>query len=163
MVEHATRTDGDASKDFFVVSSKHPLGHKLMQTYGLIEKGYETRCQPADLERGESSLEYLPGRQRRYTITEEGELARWTELRALWTRFWVSMVGGLGLIAPMLLMVLHRDRTTALATTSGSVFVFAAILTFSTRASPEIAIGAVAAYAAVLVVFVGSSLPASTA
>lgn len=38
---------------------------------------------------------------------------------------------------------------------------FCSCLGFSTKAPPEVAVGAVAAYAAVLVVFVGSSLPPS--
>lgn len=166
MAEHGAKTAGNASKDLFVASSKHPLGHKLMQAYGLIEEieeGFQMRCQTADSESGRVHQEYLPGKQRRFTIAEEYERktaeARWREWYALWTRFCFSMLGGVGVIAPMLLMVLHQNRTTALATTSCSVFLFALVLAFATKAPPEVAVGAVAAYAAVLVVFVGSSLP----
>jgi hypothetical protein len=168
MVEHRAKAAGKASKDFFVACSKHPLNHKLMQAYGLIkeiEEGFQLRCQPADPESGGVYQEYLPGKQRRFTIAEEDDRktaeARWREWYALWTRFWFSMLGGVGVIAPMLLMVLHQNRATALATTSCSVFLFALVLAFATKAPPEVAVNAVAAYAAVLVAFVGSSLPPS--
>jgi len=168
MVEHGAKTAGDVSKDFFVASSKHPLSHKLMQAYGLIEEieeGFQLRCQPADLKSGGVYQAYLPGKQRRFTRAEEDERktteAKLQKLYDLWTRFWFSMLGGIGVIAPMLLMVLHQNRATALATASCSVFLFALVLAFTTKAPPEVAISAVAAYAAVLVVFVGSSLPPS--
>ncbi len=140
MVEHGAKKAGDASKDFFVASSKHPLSHKLMQTYGLIEEieeGFQLRCQPADPGSGGVYQQYLPGEQRRFTIAEEDERktskARWREWYALWTRFWFSMLGGVGVIAPMLLMVLHQSRATALATTSCSVFLFALVLAFQQK------------------------------
>jgi hypothetical protein len=54
------------------------------------------------------------------------------------------------------------DRTTALATTSGSVLLFAILFAAFMHMPPEVAIGAVSAYATVLVVFVGSTLPPAT-
>lgn len=70
----------------------------------------------------------------------------------------MSIFGGLALIAPMLTMALHDDHAAALAVTSGSVVFFAIIVAVFTPASPEVALGAVSAYAAGLVVFVGSTL-----
>lgn len=66
------------------------------------------------------------------------------------------------LISPMLLMVLHSDRTTSLATTSVATMLFALALAISGRdlAGKDV-LGAVAAYAAVLVVFVGTSITPS--
>jgi len=54
------------------------------------------------------------------------------------------------------LMVYHKDLTTSTATTSVAVIIFAVIMSLYTDATPEVVVGAVAAYAAVLVVFVGT-------
>lgn len=162
MVEHAERTDDDVSKDLFVISSKRWLDHTLMLNQGVIREDWTTTPTREPI--------YLPGGQRihanaqkrkerneRQHAEEKKRLER--SLEAKWKRFWMSIFGGVALIAPMLLMVLHNDRTTALATTSGSVLLFAIIVAVFTEAPPDITIGAVSAYAAVLVVFVGSALP----
>jgi len=69
-----------------------------------------------------------------------------------------GVVGGLSLIGPMLLMILRTDRLTALITTSVSTMLFALVVAkfAEESSSPEI-MGITAAYAAVLVVFVGAS------
>lgn len=160
MVEHAAKTDGDIAKDLFVLSSKKELSHRLMQDKGAIEKGWELYCMPEAPKGGET---YLPGGQRRRVNEEKDQLrreeAKRKSVRARWERFGMGLFGGIALIAPMLLMVLHRDRTTALATTSASVILFAVAVAFLPLASPDLTIAVVAAYAAVLVVFVGASLP----
>lgn len=93
------------------------------------------------------------------------------------------MTVGAALISPMLIMVLHSSRTTSLITTAICVFAFASTLvvfntaaywfaeamqgSHGTRSSQVMGdmlqvkdiIGATAAYAAVLVVFVGLSTP----
>lgn len=146
MVEHAARTDGDISRDLFVLSSAKPLSCKLMLGKTIIEENVSEPRQ---------DWEILPGWQRR-------ELFRKRTWRARSERFGMAIFGGVALIAPMLLMVLHRDRTTALTTTSVSTLLFAVIVANFTTSQPEAAVGAVAAYAAVLVVFVGATLPAPT-
>lgn len=163
MVEHAAKTDGDIAKDLFVPSSKKPLSHRLMQEKGVIEMGWESCCVPEEPKPGDT---YLPGGQRR-RVNEEKERLRQEEMkrktfRARWERFGMGVFGGIALIAPMLLMVLYRDRTTALTTTSVSMILFAIIISFLPIASPDLALAAVAAYAAVLVVFVGAALPQPT-
>lgn len=67
----------------------------------------------------------------------------------------MALIGGLSLISPMLIMVLHKDLLTTLLTTSISVLIFGFILALYLK-SPETVMGVVAAYAAVLVVFVGA-------
>lgn len=80
-----------------------------------------------------------------------------SSLNAFWKRLYMAMFGGIALVGPMLLMVLYKHLLTSLLTASISVFVFAlTVATFSTG-SPETVLAAVAAYAAVLVVFVGTS------
>jgi cell division protein FtsW (lipid II flippase) len=76
--------------------------------------------------------------------------------KALLGRFIMALFGGVALVGPMLLMVLHNDLATTLSTASIAVFLFAAVVAFGSAAPPEVLVGAVAAYAAVMVVFVGA-------
>lgn len=74
-------------------------------------------------------------------------------------RFWFGLVGGLALIGPMLLMVLLRAHGIAvsLITASLSTILFALLMAKFSDQSPVALVGTTAAYAAVMVVFVGSS------
>ncbi|OBT70322.1 hypothetical protein VE03_00191 [Pseudogymnoascus sp. 23342-1-I1] len=75
-------------------------------------------------------------------------------------RFWFGIAGGLALIAPMLLILLHHDKVTALATASVATVMFAVTMAFyhEADASPLALVGATAAYSAVLIVLVGTKL-----
>jgi hypothetical protein len=57
----------------------------------------------------------------------------------------------------MLLMVLFNNQTVSLATTSVAVFEFASVVPAYSNGPVEGLVGVVAAYAAVMVVFVGAS------
>lgn len=75
-----------------------------------------------------------------------------------------AMIGGVSLIAPMLIMVLHLGLVTSLVTTSLFVFAFSLVLVlleFVTSTSFDV-VTATAAYAAVLVVFIGTGGGGST-
>jgi hypothetical protein len=76
-----------------------------------------------------------------------------------WDRLLMGIIGGIALIGPMLLMVLHRDLDTSIITASVATFIFASGLTGVKSLAGKDVLAATAAYAAVLVVFVGSSLP----
>jgi hypothetical protein len=75
-------------------------------------------------------------------------------------RFTMGMFGAIALIAPMLIMALHSNqKNVALITTSVATIIFALILALGgTDSSGKDVLGATAAYTAVLVVFVGTSL-----
>jgi hypothetical protein len=75
-------------------------------------------------------------------------------------RIWMGALGGVAVIGPMLLMSLHRTLTTSLVTSSVATVLFTLVLALGARnlKGQEI-LGAVAAYAAVLVVFIGTSIP----
>lgn len=78
--------------------------------------------------------------------------------KAFTQRLLMAMFGGVALIAPMLIMVLHPTRTVSLVTTSVATILFALVLAFGAQdSSGKDVLGATAAYAAVLVVFVGTS------
>lgn len=74
----------------------------------------------------------------------------------------MAFVGGAALVVPMLIMLLHASRNTSLITTSVSVLLFATFLAFGVSASPQETLVATATYAAVLVVFVGTSTAATS-
>ena len=68
-----------------------------------------------------------------------------------------GLFGGFALIVPMLIMDLHPTKLTSLLTTSVFVLALAILFAALTHWEPKDIIGATAAYAAVLVVFVGTS------
>lgn len=73
-------------------------------------------------------------------------------------RFFMSILGGLLLIVPMLIMTLHKSQTISLVTVPAAVLIFAIVIAAASTAKPHEVLGATAAYAAVLVVFVGTSI-----
>lgn len=73
----------------------------------------------------------------------------------------MALFGGVVVVAPMLIMSLHRTLLTTLLTTSLFVLVVGLVLAWSMdSAQPKDILMATAAYAAILVVFVGTTLPA---
>ena len=80
------------------------------------------------------------------------------EWRDFLSRLKMALFGGLSLIIPMLIMTLHPTILTALLTTTLFVLAVALILaSVMTDAESKDVVGATAAYAAVLVVFIGTS------
>jgi len=79
---------------------------------------------------------------------------------AFFRRFWFGLAGGLALIAPMLIIILHKDRTTAVTTASVAMLLFALVIAgyHESDASPLSVVGATAGYAAVLVVLASTAL-----
>ncbi|KAH7480949.1 hypothetical protein FOMA001_g7514 [Fusarium oxysporum f. sp. matthiolae] len=74
-------------------------------------------------------------------------------------RLAIALTGGISLIVPMLIMSIDGSAVKSLIITSASVFLFVFFFAFGVRASDKATFAAAAAYAAVLVVFVGTSLP----
>ena len=72
-------------------------------------------------------------------------------------RFIVAITGGLSLVIPMLFMRLGETLFKSLTTVSAAVVLFSALTSLMFNASNVETLGATAAYAAVLVVFVGTS------
>jgi len=84
------------------------------------------------------------------------------ELSALQSRVKMAIFGALILLVPMLIMVLHATKLTALLTTVLCVLFVAVALSLGMyNAEGKDVLGATAAYAAVLVVFVGTSTTTS--
>jgi len=71
----------------------------------------------------------------------------------------MALFGGASLIGPLLIMTLHPGLTTSHVTTCAATFLFALVLAIGAEeTSGKDLLGATAAYAAVLVVFIGTSL-----
>jgi VIT1/CCC1 family predicted Fe2+/Mn2+ transporter len=69
-----------------------------------------------------------------------------------------ALIGGIALVGPMLLMELHKTFATSLITVSVAVMIIGVGMAFFLQdARPRDVVVAVAGYAAVLVVFVGTS------
>jgi hypothetical protein len=78
-------------------------------------------------------------------------------------RFSMASAGGLSLIVPVLVMANVPGIISSLITTCIAMLIFAIGITFGTDLKADQVLGATAAYAAVLVVFVGTSLAETTA
>lgn len=76
-------------------------------------------------------------------------------------RFVVAISGGLFLVVPMIVMALKPSQTKSLVTVSAFVLLFAFILSFGVRVTNLETLVSTATYAAVLVVFVGTSTGSS--
>jgi hypothetical protein len=77
-------------------------------------------------------------------------------------RLIMALFGGIALITPVQIMAFHPTRNTCLITTTVATLLFAPILAFEARdSSGKDVLTATAAYAAVLVVFVGTGLATS--
>ncbi|KAK3682811.1 hypothetical protein B0T22DRAFT_444978 [Podospora appendiculata] len=79
-------------------------------------------------------------------------------LKGFLQRLSMAILGGGFLIAPMFIMVYHPGRVSTLATSSAFVFAFGVVMSFYLDRPFDVLSGT-AAYAAVLVVFVGASQP----
>ena len=87
-------------------------------------------------------------------------LMKQRKFEALLNRVKMALFGGVVVVAPMLIMTLHRTLLTTLLTTSLFVLAVGLILAWSMDGGePKDILTATAAYAAILVVFVGTTLP----
>jgi hypothetical protein len=137
-----------------------PLQAKLISELGLkLDKPDEGR-QPIFDER-DLLGEFVPkhsfyGKFKRM-IQREHEaavLARRDAVREARKRFVFAMAGGLAIMAPMMIMAVQKVPAKNLITIAVAIFLFSSGVAVFSRAAPENLLGATAAYAAVLMVFV---------
>ena len=148
MQEHAARhAKNDELDPFYLKSSKYLQG-LAMEKAGLIpDHVLPQGILPIARDQHDPQL---PGLSR--TVAH-----RASESEQLWVRFGMASAGGLALVVPMLIMANLESKTASLITTCVAMFLFAAGITLGTHLKPDQVLGATAAYAAVLVVFVGTS------
>lgn len=144
--------------DPFLITTKTRLGFMLLREHNMIpapEDGHNA------LRRVQNKIdEDYEWNKKRCILPEDSRSQRQREVERaeLLQRLWMGVAGGLALIVPMLIMVLHRDLITTLLVASVSTLLFAGVLALRGQGlKGETVLSAVAAYAAVLVVFVGAS------
>ncbi|KAF4625515.1 hypothetical protein G7Y89_g12652 [Cudoniella acicularis] len=141
-----------------------------LQAYATAIRNYGTLSQDAltlsesperrrDLLKGIQPLLQLGGEDKYPYSDLEGEGREKRAARKVpFDRLWMGVVGGIAVFGPMILMVLERPTRTSLITVSAATMLFTLGLAFNAKTtSGKDVLAAVAAYAAVLVVFVGTS------
>jgi hypothetical protein len=110
---------------------------------------------------GWDAIEFV--RPERKDMFTRGELSQEARLKAFFERLGMAIFGGIFLIGPMWLMVLKPDRYTVLISTSVFVLAFAIVMAVALVKDTMVTVfSATAAYAAVLVVFVGTTTTPSS-
>lgn len=149
MQDCAARYPNDERDPFYLKSSK-TLQRLAMRDAGLIPR-HQVPKGKLPRTRDDPQHPQLPGMARGVAIQE-------ANAEQVMIRFLMAMVGGLALVIPMLVMTYFPGKNVSVVTTSASMLIFAAVITLGTQLAPDQVLGATAAYAAVLVVFVGTSL-----
>lgn len=152
-VQAAVHAKDDEHDPFYLKSSKQ-LMRNSMEAVGLIPDMLLPKG-PLPVARDRDDPQ-LPGISR--TVARKT-----SETQQLLVRFATASAGGLLVIVPMLVMANLESRTSCLVTTCVAMVVFAAGITLGTELKPDQVLAATAAYAAVLVVFVGTSLATPSA
>jgi hypothetical protein len=151
--------------DPFIVTTKKTIGYEMIQ--GIAEELYKNTEWRAEDQYWFSKLEedmkktgkLAEPRERDGAVLFGGPRNVMNEKEALkcfLRRIGMAGIGGAFLIGPMILMVLHKGLLTTLLTTSLCVCAFGLIMAIFLD-QPFDVLSATAAYAAVLVVFVGTS------
>jgi uncharacterized membrane protein len=147
-------------KDPFVVTTKIDLDDILFNQVG--QKFREDRSDGGDYliseldEATANAKERADNRRKSVLFKPRNATKEGAETRAFLGRVGMACLGGVFLIGPMLLMVLHKTLVTTLVTSSVCVFAFGIVMAGFIDDAFNV-LSATAAYAAVLVVFVGTS------
>ncbi|KAK3645746.1 hypothetical protein LTR56_008933 [Elasticomyces elasticus] len=83
-------------------------------------------------------------------------------LTGMLVRFMVAFFGGASLLVPMIVMTFRTSRTARLVTVCVATLLFAYAIALLKPVNKQDILGATAAYAAVMVVYVGTALPSSS-
>lgn len=94
-------------------------------------------------------------------IDQAGRIRR-AQKKAFTARLVFALLGRISLIGPILIMTLHESTSTSLSTVSVATFIFALVMAlFATKVDRNDVLAATATYAALLVVFIGTSKPSN--
>lgn len=145
--------------------SENPLTARFIQDLSYVTDGHDgALLVDADLASAES-IHLIGGETLLHVsefIGEHGKFSvkakREKRKQSFISRLMTALLGGLALVVPMLIMRLHPDLMTQLLTSSLFVLFVGTVLAWRMDDNTEMdIITATAAYAAVLVVFVGTS------
>lgn len=160
-LKEARRTIGEP--DPFRITSQDRLGFILLKRVGLFEnRGPAVAAASEERSRlnikhkkaWDKGLNILPefSRTQRKMLNERDKFIR---------RLSLGVLGGLAILVPMLIMALVNTLMMSLVVTCVATLLFAVVLSlplYGGDLDEQTVLGAVAAYAAILVVFVGTSL-----
>jgi hypothetical protein len=76
-----------------------------------------------------------------------------------WSIFVMALLAGAALLVPMIIMTFRTSRTARLITVSVATYLFSLLVAFGTEASSRETLSVTAAYAAVMVVYIGTATP----
>jgi hypothetical protein len=139
----------DFEKDPFKLVTSKALDSKIMEEADIALPIRRDQLRYLQ-EPYDSDFPQLPGDSRAHIIRQR-------ELEAIVKRFGVALAGGMALLIPMLIMVLHKDLLTTLLTVSVAIVIFSVLIAVYSHQTTSEILTLTAAYAAVLVVFVGAS------
>lgn len=142
--------------DPFVITGERCMDRNMLKA---AMDGLEHRNASMDVLKSVGNWEDEPGRPAPIAGTRDESLTR-AQLKAFRDRIALALLGASFLIAPMWLMVLHNTLYTALVSTTVFIFVFGFLMAIS-LGKPMDVMASTAAYAAVLVVFVGLTADSS--
>lgn len=162
MSEKKERSRAVGHADPFLITTEDRLSFILMEREGLFKHPTHT---PENIEiltnelKGRSKAwdperNMLPGESRT-------AMGRQNQVRLFFERLTLGVFGGLAIIAPMLIMALVNSLLVSLIVTSVATMVFAMLLALPRLGggmNGQTVLASVAAYAAILVVFIGTSL-----
>lgn len=149
-------------RDPFLITSEDRLGFILFMRQGLFD---HPDCEYDDTERCRRNIDSSRDWDQKRNIlpaTSRSERRKMTDYAQFIERLSLGVLGGLAIITPMVIMALKNSLLTSLLVTSIATMLFAGILALprvGKSLDGSTVLTAVAAYAAVLVVFVGTSLP----
>ncbi|KAL7953087.1 hypothetical protein V8C34DRAFT_297876 [Trichoderma compactum] len=147
------KTCVDRPDDPFIIASRRKLEAGIL-TFELLN--FPRPEIPDSHGKDWSTIDIPPGTQK--DTFGRGDLSQQAKLRALIKRVAMAVFSGLFLLAPMWIMVLHPTTYTGLVLTTVFTFAFAIVMAVVLRGDSTIAVmSSTAAYAAVLVVFVGTT------
>jgi len=136
-------------EDAFLMQTSRALERQVLETVGLVPD-HVLPAGPLPLARDAKcpKLRDMGRNEANRAAYEKTRLRRF---------LWVGC-GGLLLIVPMLVMANIDTKTASLVTTCVAITIFAILVSWFTALGPNEVLATTAAYAAVLVVFVGTSL-----
>ncbi|KXH64406.1 hypothetical protein CSAL01_04014 [Colletotrichum salicis] len=144
-----------SARDPFLATSEYAIDDFVLRSYGNLLQSQELKkvsslgAWQEDLRQNLDRIHYpLCGTR----SGNESQLFK----NGLWTRIMLAAIGGAFLIGAMWLMVLYGGLYSTLGTTTGFVTVFGLVMVFMLEEGKDV-LGSTAAYAAVLVVFMGTS------
>ncbi|KAK0710484.1 hypothetical protein B0T21DRAFT_376666 [Apiosordaria backusii] len=149
--------------DPFIVSRTQVVFEAILVILG-SEKHIKKRNARLAAQRGLKGMSWAEANNSYRELNRDFRIMK-QKKEAFTERLWMGAFGGVAVIRPMILMVLKPDRNTSLITVSVATAIFIIVLAYGAKGlAGKDVLAATAAYAAVLVVFVGTSMaPASGA